>query len=155
MALRGAGHSPAAYVSGTKRVLRLACVLGYRCLMALPLLTTSVSCEILTALSGTDAKSRQVPDGAFMGRLDLTLTSIVTAATVTVWLAKSSTGEDAITDQVAATIVDDDADGNGSVSVLVGSGWVDDGVAGTQPYVCAKTDAGTATSIGRLIFEVR
>jgi len=118
-------------------------------------LTTATSCEILTALSGTDTKSKQVPDGAFLGRLDLTLTSIVTAATVTVWLAKSSTGEDAITDQVAATIVDDDADGNGSVSVLVGSGWVDDSTAGTQPYVCGKTDAGTATSIGRLIFEVR
>lgn len=119
-------------------------------------LTTSTSCEQLTAISGTDGASKQIPNGAYMARLNLSLTSVVTAATVTVWLAKDSAGEDAITDQVAETIVDDDSDGNGSTNTLVGSGWVVDGDASSAgPYVCAKTDAGTATSIARLVFEVR
>lgn len=119
-------------------------------------LSTAASCEVLSDISGTDAASRQIHDGAHMSRLDLSLSSIVTAATVTVWLARSSDGEEAITDQVAATIVDEDGDGNGTVSVAVGSGWVDDGAdAGAEPYVCAKTDAGTATSVARLVWERR
>lgn len=118
-------------------------------------LSTTASCEELTEIPGTDAGSQQIPSGSYMSRLDLTLTSIVTAATVTVWLARSSDGEDAITDQVAETIVDEDADGNGSISIAINSPWVDDSTAGDQPYVCAKTDAGTATSVGRLIWERR
>lgn len=128
---------------------------GFFAVAASDSLTTAASCEELTSIPGTDANSKQVNDGDYMSRVDLTLTSIVTAATITVWLARSSTGEDAITDQTAVTIVDEDADGNGTVSVTVNSPWVDDSTSGSSPYICAKTDAGTATSVGRLIGERR
>lgn len=118
-------------------------------------LSTTASCEVLTGLSGTDAGSRQIPTGSYMSRLDMTLTSVSSATSLTVWLARSSDGEDAITDQVSESIVDEDADGNGSVSISINSPWVDDATSGTQPYVCAKTDAGTATSVSRLIWEQR
>lgn len=119
-------------------------------------LSTTASCEELTEISGTDAGSEQIPSGAYMSRLDLTLTSIAGGATsVTVWLARSSDGEDAITDQVTETIVDEDADGNGTTSTAVNSPWVDDATTGHQPYVCAKTGTGTATSVARLVWEKR
>lgn len=118
-------------------------------------LSTTTSCEVLEDVAASDANARQMPDGSYMLRLKLSLSSIVTASTVTVWLAESSDGEEAITDQVAETIVDDDADGNGTTNTLVNTGWVNTSIAGNAPYVCAKTGGGTATSIARLTWERR
>jgi len=113
-------------------------------------LSTSTSCELLGAVTGTDAAAKQIPDGAYILRIRGKLTSIVTAASVTWWLALDSGGEDAVTDQATESIVDDDADGNGSINTLVNTGWSFDGdVTGADLYVCAKTDAGTATAVTR------
>ena len=119
-------------------------------------LSTTTSCELLGAVTGTDAASRALTDGAYMLRLRGKLTSVVTAVTVTWWLALDSGGEDALTDQAAETIVDDDADGSGSVNTVINSGFAADGdVTAMEVYVCAKTDAGTAIAITRLYWEQR
>ena len=119
-------------------------------------LSTVRSCELLGKIPATDAASRALTDGAYLSRLRGKLTSIVTAVSITWWLAKDSDGEDELTDKITVTIVDDDADGNGGVNSPINTGFVVDGdTTKTDVYVCATTNAGTATVVSRLIWEAR
>jgi hypothetical protein len=109
-------------------------------------LSTSYSCEAVTT----------VPPQAYLLRLEAELTSVVTAASVLWYLAKDSAGEQAITDIATETIIDADADGTGAVNTLINTGHViESGDVPNTLYVCASTDAGTATATTRLLFEAR
>lgn len=120
-------------------------------------LSTTASCEVVSDVTASDSNARALPDQGYILRVDGELTSISSATTVTSWIALDSAGERGITQQAATTIVDEDADNTGYIAEAVNNGWVLDDDAGDAQglYICAKTDAGTATVVWRLIWEQR
>lgn len=97
-----------------------------------------------------------VPDGAIVGTLDLQLTSIVTATTLTVHLAADAAGDHAISPQqevdiiTGATTATDGGVSVGLNSVIASApSW---GAEGTI-YVVAKTDDGTCTAVPRITWR--
>lgn len=109
-------------------------------------LSTTYSCEAVAAPPGGQG---------YLLRLEGTLTSISTAASVLWFLAKDSGGDKPITDITTVSIVDHDADAAGGVSSIINTGWVRDTDSGNDLFVCASTDAGTATMVTRLFWEAR
>lgn len=99
-----------------------------------------------TALTTTYAATTWTIPGAaaWIDTVDLRLTSISGAASITWYLAEDSAGERALTPATTVSIVDHDADGTGSLSALVGRA-IDPRYHGGAIYLLAKTDAGTAT----------
>ena len=120
-------------------------------------LSTSTSCELVSDVTASDAYAEPLPKQGFLLRVDGELTSIVTAATITSWIAVDSAGERGITQSADTTILDDDSDGTGSIAEAVNNGYVLDADATDTEglYICAKTDAGTASVVWRLIWERR
>lgn len=119
-------------------------------------LSTTTSCEEIKAVSGTDANSKNVPNGARLGVLHGELSSISSATQVLWYIALDSAGEIAITDRVTETILDDDGDNTGSVATAIDVPYAltADSTQGSL-WVCAETDAGTASLISRIHWEVQ
>lgn len=122
-------------------------------------LTTTYACTEITDTSATDGASVNVPRMAVFGQLNAEITSVVTAVSITWFLTESSTGEETgwTTDEVTSTILDHDADATGNVVSSLGREPYRQTARATNGsmFVCAKTDAGTATAVYRLHWEQR
>ena len=119
-------------------------------------ISTTYSCEEITGVTGTDSTAKVLPSQFYALRLEGTLTSVVTAASGLWFLAKDSGGDKPITDIVTETITDHDADNSGAVITTVNAGYaLDDDSTPQSLWVCASTDAGTATMVTRLFWEAR
>ena len=117
-------------------------------------LTTTYACTEITDTSATDGASRPIPTMSVFGQLNAEVTSIVTAASITWFLTESSTAEESgwVTDEVTSTILDHDSDATGMLVSSLGREPYRKTARATKGslYVCAKTNAGTATAVYRL-----
>lgn len=114
-------------------------------------LTTSYTCTRVDGAGTVDANASAVPKSSELSLLHSDLSSISSATTITWYIALDSGGDDAITDEATETIVDADSDGNGTVSTQIGAFYAESSLSTVGAlWVCAKTDAGTATATHRL-----
>jgi hypothetical protein len=119
-------------------------------------LSTSYAAAEVTDTTGTDSRAKVLPTEAYLYRLEGTLTSIVTAAEVTWYIAKDAAGEKPITPEKTVTILDPDSDGSGGINTAIETAHAFDAdSSGTSLYVHAKTDAGTASMVARITWEAR
>ena len=82
--------------------------------------------------------------GRRLDSVDLHLTAIAGATTITWFLAEDAAGEKTLTPATTSTIGDHDSDGTGSVSAVIGRYIVSANNMVTTIYLFAKTNAGTA-----------
>ncbi len=117
-------------------------------------LTTSYTCTEITDTAGTDGASQPIPRMALFGQLNAEVTSIVTAVSIDWFITESSTGEESgwVTDEVNSSLNDHDADATGMVVSSLGREPYRQTARATNGslWVCAKTNAGTATAVFRL-----
>jgi hypothetical protein len=119
-------------------------------------LSTSYAAAEITDTTGTDSRAKVLPTEAYLYRLEGTLTSIVTATTVTWYIAKDAAGNKPITDEKTESILDADSSGSGGINTIIDSAIAfDDDSSGTSLYVHAKTNAGTASMVARITWEAR
>lgn len=106
---------------------------------------------------GDGSGSEPVPDRGRLSLLRLVLTSVVTAASISWYLAEDAAGDIPLTPRVTTTIVaGKTTSGSGGVARTLDISRPRSS-AGTigRLYVIAKTDAGTATAVAHLTGEQR
>jgi hypothetical protein len=99
------------------------------------------------------ANSQDLAPMAWLSLITLQLTTIAGATTITWFLARDVDGNVPITPAQTDTILDPDADGDGSVVRTLGVEWNAE-VLGDL-YVFAETDAGTANAVAVLTWRLR
>lgn len=129
--------------------------ISFSCSAATALSTTYAAAEI-GEVTGTDAKAEALPGACYLWRLEGTLTAIAGAASVTWYLSKDAAGDKPLTPEATVTILDADASGAGSVNTVIQTAIpLDSDSSGSRIWAHAKTDAGTASMVARLIWELR
>lgn len=127
---------------------------GFSASASAALNSSTYVCAELTRTAATDSASQPVPPATFFGQLNAEVTSIVTAVSVDWFLTESSTGEESgwVTDEVNSSLNDHDADATGTVVSSLGGEKYRRTSRSTKGslWICAKTDAGTATLVYRL-----
>lgn len=107
----------------------------------------------LTEVTGTDSKSKALPDECFLAYLRGSVNTIAGgAAKITWWLATDSGGDEPLTEEVQETIKTGQTTATkGSIRSLLDSDYTLDGTGTAgKLYLFAKTDAGTCNLVPRL-----
>ena len=104
----------------------------------------------------SDANATAVPDACVLDAIDFQITTVVTARTVTLYLAEDSAGSLPLSTPVTLTLADIAlmAPGTYGASIPLSRAYRlrGGGTSGTL-WVCTKLDAGTAVLVSRLRFR--
>ena len=97
-------------------------------------------------LDGTDeAAAVDFPTQVVLGLAQVTLDTIVTAASITWYVSEDAAGDMPLTPETTTTIVGQTA-ATGGIAASINQPWVVNEVAG-KLYIWMKTDAGTASTV--------
>ena len=119
-------------------------------------LTNAFSVIACTSTTTAEAQAQPMPDSCFLQLAHLELSSIVTATTVTWHLCADAAGDIPLTHSRTTSIVTGiTTTTDGAVTEIAGISYVRfiDGV-GDSIYLAAKLNAGTASAIARVTWDL-